>query len=218
MSKFFGLVLAVLAMVQSADAALLSTWNFEGNANGSSTTGTPGDFINNGDIGVGSAGIAGSLMTVNGEGRWRTGPNIFNSTSAYSATRFNSFSYTSASAETDFTELKFNAKRNNGNLNTPTVFANVRYSIDGGSEVDLGTKSFTTTAMSPFSLTTPIFLAAGSVIDFRVYWARQGNATQADLDDLQLFGTSQNVPEPASIAVFGLLGAGVALRRMRRSV
>ena len=57
MTRFFGLVLAVVATVQSANAALLSTWGFEGNANGSSTTGTPGAFINNGVDGVGSHGI-----------------------------------------------------------------------------------------------------------------------------------------------------------------
>jgi len=218
MTRFFGLVLAVVATVQSANAALLSTWGFEGNANGSSTTGTPGAFINNGDTGTGSHGIPGGVVNVSGQGRWRTGTNITNSAGDYSTTRFNSFSYTSASAETDITELKFNARRTNGNLNTPTVFANVRYSVDGGAEVDLGTKSITTTTMSPFAFTNPIFLAAGSVIDFRVYWARQGNTTTAELDNLELFGTSQNVPEPASIAVFGLLGAGVALRRMRRTV
>ena len=217
MIRFFGLVLAVVAMVQSADAALLSAWNFEGNAKGSSATGTPGNFINNGNGGVGSHGIPGSVVDVGGLGRWRTGTNITNTTSAYSATKFNSFNYTSAKAETDFTELKFNARRTNGNSGTPTVFANVRYSIDGGPEVNLGTKSITTLTMSPFSFTNPIFLAAGSVIDFRVYWAAQGNTTTAELDDLELHGTSQNVPEPASIAVFGLLGAGVAFRRMRRN-
>ena len=217
MIRFFGLVIAVVAMVQSADAALLSAWNFEGNANGSSTTGTPGAFINNGDVGVGSHGIPGSVQVVGTEGRWRTGTNITNSTSAYSSTKFNSFSYTSAKAETDFTELKFNARRTNGNTGSPTVFANVRYSIDGGPEVSLGTKNITTLSMSPFSFTNPIFLAAGSVIDFRVYWARQGNTTTVELDNLELLGTSENVPEPASIAVFGLLGAGVAFRRMRRN-
>jgi hypothetical protein len=217
MIRFFGLVIAVVAMVQSADAALLSAWNFEGNANGSSTTGTPGAFKNNGDSGTASHGIPGSVQVVSTEGRWRTGTNITNSTSAYSSTKFNSFSYTSARAETDFTELKFNARRTNGNFGTPTVFANVRYSIDGGPEVSLGTKNITETSMSPFSFTNPIFLAAGSVIDFRVYWASQGNTTTAELDNLQLLGTSENVPEPASIAVFGLLGAGVAFRRMRRN-
>ena len=222
MIRFFGLVIAVVAMVQSADAALLSAWNFEGNANGSSTTGTPGAFINIGDVGTGSHGIPGGVQAVTTapgvtEGRWRTGTNITNSTSAYSSTKFNSFSYTSARAETDFTELKFNARRTNGNFGTPTVFANVRYSIDGGPEVSLGTKNITETSMSPFSFTNPIFLAAGSVIDFRVYWASQGNTTTAELDNLQLLGTSENVPEPASIAVFGLLGAGVAFRRMRRN-
>jgi len=217
MIRFFGLVIAVVAMVQSADAALLSAWNFEGNANGSSTTGTPGAFINNGVSGAASHGLTGGVQVVDTEGRWRTGTNITNSTSAYSSTKFNSFSYTSARAETDFTELKFNARRTNGNFGTPTVFANVRYSIDGGPEVSLGTKNITETSMSPFSFTNPIFLAAGSVIDFRVYWASQGNTTTAELDNLQLLGTSENVPEPASIAVFGLLGAGVAFRRMRRN-
>jgi hypothetical protein len=74
----------------------------------------------------------------------------------------------------------------------------------------------TANSMTPFQLATPISLAAGKVIDFRFYYASRGNATQADLDDIELFGDSQNVPEPASLAIFGLLGTGVALRRMRR--
>lgn len=221
MMRFFGLVLVVASMVQSADAALLSAWRFEGSTAGTTSAipgafQTAGAFTTNGNVGPGSHGIPGSLQTVSGNGVWRTGANINNGTTAYSATRFNSFSYKAAKADTDITELKFSGKRNNGNTGTPTVFANVRYSIDGGSEVTLGTLNLTATTMTPFQLATPISLAAGKVIDFRFYYARQGNATQADLDDIELFGDSQNVPEPASLAIFGLLGTGVALRRMRR--
>lgn len=219
MMRFFGLVLVVASMVQSADAALLSAWRFEGSTAGSTPPGAPqtaGAFATNGDVGIASHGIPGNLATVSGNGVWRTGGSLFNGTDAYSATRFNSFSYTAAKADTDFTELKFRGKRNNGNSGTPTVFVNARYSIDGGPEVTLGTLNLTQLTMTPFQLNAPISLAAGKVIDFRFYYARQGNATQADLDDIELFGDSQNVPEPASLAIFGLLGTGVALRRMRR--
>jgi hypothetical protein len=218
MMRFFGLVLAVVSMVQTADAALLSAWRFEGNASGSSTSGTPGDFMNNGvDPNSATHGIPGGVQNVSGEGRWRTGTNIVNDSNNYSATKFNSFSYSAASALSGITELKFSGRRTNGNTGPAIVFANVRYSIDGGPEVTLGTKQFTThSSMSPFAFTTSISLLAGQVIDFRFYWARQGNATTAELDNIELLGDSQNVPEPASLAIFGLLGAGAVLRRMRR--
>jgi len=221
MMRFFGLVLVVASMVQSADAALLSAWRFEGST-ASSTTAIPGAFqtvgafVTKGNVGAGSHGIPGNLQTVSGNGVWRTGANIVNGTNAYSATKFNSFNYTAKKADTDFTKLEFRGKRNNGNTGTPTVFVNVRYSIDGGPETTLGTLNLTADSMTAYQLATPISLAAGKVIDFRFYYARQGNATVADLDDIELFGDSQNVPEPASLAIFGLLGTGVALRRMRR--
>jgi hypothetical protein len=41
-----------------------------------------------------------------------------------------------------------------------------------------------------------------------------GNITSFSLDNVNFNGTI--VPEPASMAVFGLLGAGVAIRRLRR--
>jgi hypothetical protein len=65
---------------------------------------------------------------------------------------------------------------------------------------------------------TPLSLAGGDVLRLTVTYTGNAGTTTAStvlrLDNMQIFGSA--VPEPTSMAVFGLLGAGVIARRIRR--
>ncbi len=81
-------------------------------------------------------------------------------------------------------------------------------------------------AQSSLSLTTPVTLFAGQSMKIRFIYDRSTNTgsgiiNQFRLDDIQLSGSFVQdpppvVPEPLSIATFGLVGAGLALARRRK--
>jgi len=105
MVRVFGLLLALVASAQSANAALLATWNFATNANGvvaSGITGTAGAMTNAGpNTGIGSParsyGNAGQRQLISGQGVWRTSD--FNNVGANSvlAARYSFLSFTNTS-------------------------------------------------------------------------------------------------------------------------
>ncbi|MFM8570649.1 MAG: PEP-CTERM sorting domain-containing protein, partial [Pirellula sp.] len=64
---------------------------------------------------------------------------------------------------------------------------------------------------------SPVILEGNQVLRVQVtvlLASGTSGSASAKLDNIGFVGTV--VPEPASIAIFGLLGAGVAARRMRR--
>lgn len=81
-------------------------------------------------------------------------------------------------------------------------------------------------AQSSLSLTTPVTLLAGQSMKIRFIYDRSTNTgtdiiSRFRLDDIQLSGSFVQdpppvVPEPLSIATFGLVGAGLALARRRK--
>jgi len=81
-------------------------------------------------------------------------------------------------------------------------------------------------SQSSLNLTTPVTLFAGQSLKVRFIYDRSTNTgsniiSQFRLDDIQLNGSFVKdpppvVPEPLSIATFGLVGAGLALARRRK--
>lgn len=224
MRKILGLALAIGLLSQTANAALLVSWNFNTNASGtvsSGVTGTATDFVNNGTSG--SEGIAGSRSASGGllsTGMWATASNISTDGNGVSGTRFNSFSFTNTGTGPLLLDnLDLSIKRVGGSGFT-SVNAGVTYILDGGAESDPVVSASSSSGSSFNSGSGPlsIVLDAGKTIEFRVYYYRGANgaAIGAAIDDIKLFGGK--VPEPTSLAVFALVGGGLVARRIRRKV
>jgi hypothetical protein len=243
MLKKFLLGLVVVCGGGVANAALLVNYAFTGSSGSTFTppsaaygsTGavapgptsfssilTAGAFQNQGTVGNGLNGAVNS-------DRWRSANSI---AATENEGRFNVLSLTPivanlGSASIRIDSVSFNLGKlaaNNGNV----ISLRVQYRTSSfGSWVDVGTGSTETNATikaNSLALTTPIVLTSSSAsADFRFLWSRTDltgtDSQQGVIDDLSFFGDyvpAATVPEPTSMAVFGLLGAGVAARRFRR--
>ena len=208
--RFFGLVLVVVAMAQSANGALLSTWNFDSNADGKVTnsllaSATP--FVNVGT--PGERGINGAISSQS----WATATNVVNTSINFS--RYNEITFTNNDTSPfKLLKLSFDMARVNGAVGD-TIRMQVTQKVGAGPEVQVG-NLFTSSSLTLESKTGslgPATLAPGETATYRFYYARSGSNNGGLIDNIRLTG---DVPEPASIAIFGLLGVGAAARRFRR--
>ena len=210
--RFFGLVLVVVAMAQSANAALLSTWNFDSNANASVESGVTGSgtaFVNVGTSG--SNGINGSISAQ----RWDTATNVTNSSAVAGDSKYNMFSFTNTSSiGYVLSEMKLDLARIGG-TGTNLIKVVVTQQIGAGAEDELFTFSSNSgTSVNKSDSLGDIILAAGETATYKFYYSRSVGTLGASIDNIQLLGSA--VPEPTSMAIFGLLGVGAAARRFRR--
>jgi hypothetical protein len=110
--------------------------------------------------------------------------------------------------------MTFNAALISG---TRTVSFTPSFKLDG---VTVASNLYTVSPVSGFGAYTVTFTQPFAIgtSSFEAFISAQGtsagNTTSFSLDNVEFNGTF--VPEPASMAVFGLLGAGVAVRRLRR--
>lgn len=193
--RIFGLIVALAAFVAPAQAALL-TYAFD-NANG---------VVSPANAGTASAyGLGGTI----GSGQWNS--------AGLATTRNSGFSFTAGSNPVSLGELYVNGKRNgtqSGKSATVQVFYNIGATSTGLAGTSLGISTLGANFTSfPFSVSQT--LLAGQQIHFTISAASTNGFTgTASYDFVTLDGNV--VPEPTSMAVFGLLGAGIAARRIRR--
>jgi hypothetical protein len=210
--RFLGLFLAVVAMAQTANAALLSTWNFDSNANGVVASGVSGSatpFVNVGT--AGSNGINGAIASQ----RWATATNVTNSSATLGSARYNAISFTNNGPSTLLLDSMTLDLGRVGGSGTNVIRAMVTSTVGAGPEAEIFTVTANTSALSSKSDTLGgVTLLAGQTVTYKFYYSRSGTASGAIIDNIQIYGSA--VPEPASMAIFGLMGAGVAVRRLRR--
>ncbi len=229
MVRCFGLLLALVASVQSANAALLSTWNFATDTSGTvaaGIVGTAGNMSNTGpSTGTGTPsrtyGNNGARQVISGAGVWRT--STFNNIGSSSplAARYSSLSFTNTATNGNvykMTSLDLLA-RNAATTQGRSVV--VSYKVTGqANETALATfdrTSTTFTAGSTGFAGVDLFGGDTLTVYFRFFKDSADNNTTnraIDLDNITLSGDV--VPEPASMAVFGLVGLGVAVARRRK--
>ena len=196
MVRIFGLIVALAAFVAPAQAALL-TYSFDGNANG---------VVSPASAGTASAyGLGGSL----GTNQWNL--------SGLSTTRNSGFSFTAGAYPVFIGEILVSAKRSTaqtGKTAEVGVYYNIGANSTGTSGTFLGDSTLGGNFVTfPFSVDQ--ILAAGQKIHFTMSaFTTNGFTGTAHYDFVTLDGDV--VPEPTSMAVFGLLGAGIAARRIRR--
>lgn len=229
MIRVFSLLIALAMSTGVANAALLATWNFNGNASGSAASGfnlTATDFTNFGT----DNGISGNNGALSGN-TWLTSSINKDSTSdPADVTKGNVFSVTNSSippgTELVLQSLAFNAKT----LPVPnTVFsinsANISVfgSLNGGafSNIASTTVNPDTTAQQVISFNK--VLAPGDTFEFLFSYTGLALTTgftqtpvQVRFDNLTLNGSESVVPEPASMACFAGLFAVGAFRRLRK--
>jgi hypothetical protein len=201
MVKVFGFMLALAAMVSSANAALLVSYQY---AEPDSKDPT---FA---ESGISADGSIGSFSSNNG--LQRVSSSVNNTTTV----RTEAFAFsTSAPNSITLNSMTFNAALINSG--TRTVSFTPSFKLDG---VTVASNLYTVSPVSGFgaytvTFTQPFVIGTSS---FEAFISAQGtstgNSTSFSLDNVDFNGTF--VPEPASMAVFGLLGAGVAVRRLRR--
>ena len=204
MVKVFGFMLALAAMVSSANAALLVSYQYAEPDTKDAT------FA---ESGISADGSIGSFSINNGLER------ISSSVSNTSTVRTETFAFsTSAPNSITLNSMTFNAALINSG--TRTVSFTPSFKLDG---VTVASNLYTVSPVSGFGAYTVTFTQPFVIGDssFEAFIAAQGtsggasgNSTSFSLDNVEFNGTF--VPEPASMAVFGLLGAGVAVRRLRR--
>ena len=198
--RIFGLIVALAAFVAPAQAALL-TYSFNGDANAvvnPATAGTASSYGSGGQLGIGSQA-----------GQWVL--------AGLSTPRNSGFSFTAGALPLFLGDLKVNGRRNSTQAGTSAVvevFYNIGALNTGLSGTSLGVNTLTGSFNSfPFSLNET--LQAGQKIWFTIRASStNGYSGTVSYDFVTLDGDV--VPEPTSMAVFGLLGAGIAARRIRR--
>lgn len=201
MVKLFGFMLAV-AMVSSANAALLVSYQYTDPDSKDAT------FVESGINADSSSGV----FSVN-NGLQRISSSVSNTT----AVRTETFSFaTSAPNSISLNSMTFNSALISGSrsvsftpsfkVNGVTVASNL-YSVSG-----TGFGAYTVNFTNPLVIGTSNFEAFISAQG--TSGGASGNSTSFSLDDIRFDG--QIVPEPASMAIFGLLGVGAAARHYRR--
>lgn len=221
MVRIFGLLIALVASVQTANAALLASWNFNTDTSGTVASGVSGTATNMVNFGSNVA-ISGVAYGNNGfrfatGNHWRTSQfNNQGGPSSVLAARGSSLTLTNTADDPfHLSDLSFRAKNQAG-----AQQRGVRISVskNGGPEQIVGDYVRTSTAFSTStgSLDGLILRKDDTLRVFFRFFKDEATTTnrQLDIDDIQING--EVVPEPASLAVFGLVGAGVAFARRRK--
>lgn len=219
MVRVFSLLITLAATMQSANAALLASWNFATNADGAVSAGLGASataFSNTGPTVASGGVIYGNNGSRNAGGFWRTSQ--FNNQTPANVLpgRYSSLTFTNESAVQVFQlgSVSFRAKNQTGIAERGVK---VTYSVNGGAEVDAGSFTRTTTTFTTSTAQLDAILRQNDTLKvFFRFFKNEANTTnrQLDLDDIQIDGDV--VPEPASLAVFGLVGAGLAIARRRK--
>ena len=201
MVKLFGFMLAVAAMVSSANAALLVSYEYsvDDSKDPTSTAAGVDALTSDGAFSVNNASkrIQQSVSNTSTQRQERFGF----STTAPNFLKLSTMTFDTASVSgtrpVSFTPTF--------KLDGTTVASNL-YTVSPAS----GYGAYTVTFTSPFTISGGSnFEAAINAVGL----TGTGSTTFA-VDNVKFDG--QVCPEPASMAVFGLLGAGVAFRRLRR--
>lgn len=202
MVKLFGFMLAVAAMVSSANAALLVSYEFGPEQEKDPTFEASG------------------LDAIASDGSWNwTGGganNLQRSVSNDSTVRQERFDFTPTSPNyVELKEMTFDTGLVSG---TRGVSFTPRFRLNG---IEVASNLYSVLPASGFGTYTVKFTNSlkidGGVL-FRAEIDAKGltgsGTTTFSVDNVMFRGDV--IPEPASMAVFGLLGAGVAFRRLRR--
>ena len=222
MKRFLGVILAVLASANFASAALLVHYDFAGG------TTTPLTYLN-------------AVSSDASQNNWPAAPATNDAISSAllgvpptlsSLSNTNGKYYLSAGSGSfaTFDTFSFDIKKAGG---PGTVNYNAYYrfvtedpdtgSLVGGAYAALATSDPTSTTSTAYSTVTfsgaplPLTVANGTYIEVVVNaWRNSGSgqAATAGIDNVKFNGTV--VPEPASMAIFAVLGLPVALKRFRR--
>ena len=222
MVKVFGFMLALAAMVSNASAALLPLLEYDYNSGKNASFAKPG-MLSAADGSVGAFGYSGgsdarATQTPSGSTTTRnSNEQFFLSTDASSLATITSMTFEGSvisGTRTQVWTAAFNLGTPTGdglNASPPGDGFVAGTSITGAISGPGPNNTYTVT------FATPIALSPANILRATINAAGTGTtATVVALDNVRFFGTV--VPEPASMAVFGLLGAGVAVRRLRRKV
>ena len=201
MLRIFSLIAALAGFVAPAQAAL-PTYGFASTAVGvvsPSSAGTATDFSGSGSVDA---------------SKWTT-QNLNNS----NPSRLNSFSFTAAGSGPGVSVADLDLRARSANATSPNiaqfeVFYNVGITSTGVSGTSLGVKDLAST-FADFNYDFGVNLLAGETIHFTILSSRNGSYTGSAFYDTITLGGAP-IPEPTSMAVFGLLSAGIAARRIRR--
>lgn len=199
MLRIFSLIVALAGFVALAQAALL-TYGFANTAAGvvsPTSAGTATDFS-------GSGSVDASKWTTQG-----LGP----------SSRLNSFSFTAAGSGLGVSVADLDLRARSGAATPPNVaqfevFYNVGATSTGVSGTSLGVKVLGP-SFANFNYDFGVNLLAGETIHFTILSSKNGSYTGSAFYDTITLGGAP-IPEPTSMAVFGLLSAGIAARRIRR--
>lgn len=228
MLKIFSFVLVMASLVSSANAALLASWSFTDSSQaGVATSGNliAGDQDGNFSGNAGGYASASVSTTASGASLVRTAVFFLKAADLASASierfTFDALRGTGANPPvatgTRATRVSVVADVGTGSAD---VGGFVLGSNVSGLTVSPDSNSNLTASYTEYEgvFSTPVSLAGGDVLRLTVTYTGTAGTTTAStvlrLDDMQIFGSA--VPEPTSMAVFGLLGAGVIARRIRR--
>jgi hypothetical protein len=226
MVKFFGFVLAVASLVGSANATLLSSWTFvDGSQAGQATTGNVIAGEQSGDFSGNANGYTSTSVSTSATGLSLVRKAVFYlqassaSTATISSFTFDALRGTSAEppSGTNVRTVRVSVEANVGS-GTPDAGFVAGTNVTGLSVSPASTSNLSNTYTEYEGIFGPsVSLASGKILRLVVTYTASGTAsvqTVNRLDNMKIFGSA--VPEPTSMAVFGLLGTGVAFRRLRR--
>jgi hypothetical protein len=162
-----------------------------GDVSGAPAGASAGDFSGGGSVGANA---------------WNTG--------ALSSPVTNTFTFTVGPVPVVLDKLSIVARKGIDSFSVVPGYQ-VSYKIDGGSSVNLFDNGPAFTFNNASSPSMGVALSSGSTVEFTIVSSMLvGAATFIEFDSISLSGGA--VPEPASMAIFGLMGAGLAVRRFRR--
>lgn len=217
---------------------------YDGSLSSSEVTVTNFSNVNFSQPLAGGNGINGSAQptaTGNTDRYWQTSNNV---NTTFQNLRYNEYIVTNPGAGKNIKIDSISLSAWRGNADTNGLGrVSIQYSLDGGMNWNRWVTATNNTvntfaadsaitvanqadkpAQSSLSLTTPVRLTAQQSLRIRFIYDRVAQTgtgataiSQFRLDDIQLFGSTRDVvPEPLSMATFGLVGAGLALVRRRK--
>ena len=197
MIRVFGLIVALAALMAPAQAALL-TYSFTNSA-----------------VGTVDPAFAGSADPFTGGGS--VGASSWTTASLNGTPNTNTFSFTATTPGVSLENVVLSARRNgSGSSNNANI--TVYFNVGATSTGTLGEEFISSSLGTSFNNINGDLgfnLLGGQTIHFTVVSSRTSSgAPTASFDFIDLNGSP--IPEPTSMAVFGLLGAGIAARRIRR--
>lgn len=202
MAKLFGFMLAFAATISSANAALLVSYDF--------------NDVDQKEPSV----VTNGIVAEEASGNWSynsTGTNLSQSLSSTGTKRTETFEWSVVSPNTvSLSTFTFDTSITSG---TRTIGFTPTFKLDSSIvSASLYTVSQATGGGAyTVTFTTPLVIGGDQSFSAAIAAQASGSGTGTTsftLDNVNFNGTL--VPEPASMAVFGLLGAGVAIRRLRR--